>query len=89
MKTRRDFIMTTIQSGTALGFARILEPTPASASCGSCSKPIFKISLAEWSLNRRIRKIKGYEPLDHLDFAKTAKVVPPQAMVSTAFEFSG
>ena len=36
-------------------------------------KEPFKISLAEWSLNKRILKRPGAEPLDHLDFAKTAR----------------
>ncbi|HSJ04018.1 MAG: sugar phosphate isomerase/epimerase family protein [Verrucomicrobium sp.] len=36
-------------------------------------KEPFKISLAEWSLNKRILKKGGEEPLDHLDFAKVAR----------------
>lgn len=36
-------------------------------------KEPFKISLAEWSLNKRIFGKNGAEPLDHLDFAKTAR----------------
>ena len=35
--------------------------------------PLFKISLAQWSLNKRYFKRGGDEPLDNLDFAKTAK----------------
>jgi L-ribulose-5-phosphate 3-epimerase len=36
-------------------------------------EPAFKISLAEWSLNKRIFKKGGEEPLDHLDFCKVAR----------------
>jgi sugar phosphate isomerase/epimerase len=33
----------------------------------------FKISLAEWSLNKRMFGKNGAEPLDHLDFCKIAR----------------
>ena len=36
------------------------------------SLPPFKISLAQWSLHRRLLNRNGEEPLDNLDFAKTA-----------------
>jgi len=51
-------------------------------------KAPFKISLAEWSLNKRIFKRNGAEPLDHLDFAKTAKSLGIDAVeyVSQCFE---
>lgn len=43
---------------------------PASNDLKSTQAPLFKISLAEWSLNRAILKEKT---LDHLDFAKVAR----------------
>ncbi|MCZ6672284.1 MAG: sugar phosphate isomerase/epimerase [Verrucomicrobia bacterium] len=39
----------------------------------SSSEPLFKISLAQWSLHRRLKNQNGEEPLDNLDFAKTAR----------------
>ncbi len=42
-------------------------------SRAAAKKEPFKISLAEWSLNKRLFKKAGAEPLDHLDFAKTAR----------------
>lgn len=46
-----------------------------SAAAADKTEPLFKISLAEWSLHKRIlhRDKTGEEPLDHLDFAKTAR----------------
>lgn len=51
-------------------------------------KAAYKISLAEWSLNKRIFKRGGAEPLDHLDFAKTAKSLGIDAVeyVNQCFE---
>ncbi|TLD70396.1 TIM barrel protein [Phragmitibacter flavus] len=48
----------------------------------------LKLSLAEWSLNKRIFKKAGAEPLDHLDFAKTAKSMGIDAVeyVSQCFD---
>ncbi len=43
------------------------------ARAADAKEPLFKISLAEWSLNKRMFKRGGEEPLDHLDFAKTAR----------------
>lgn len=43
------------------------------ASAAGSKEPPFKISLAEWSLNKRMFKKGGEEPLDHLDFAKAAR----------------
>ncbi len=37
------------------------------------TRPWFKISLAEWSLNKSLFGRKGFEKMDHLDFAKRAK----------------
>ena len=45
----------------------------AAAQATASTAPLFKISLAEWSLNKRMFKRNGAEPLDHLDFCKTAR----------------
>lgn len=62
MHDRRQFI----QSGAALGAT--LAASPFVASCAQ-SGPLFRISLAQWSLNRRLF---GGE-LDPLDFPRFAK----------------
>ena len=62
---RRDFIIKSAQSATALGMAAI-----AGGSLTTLAKqPLFKISLAQWSLHRALFK----KELDNLDFAKVAK----------------
>jgi len=67
--TRRSFLKT----AAALG---ALSTLPSLAKAASTSKPEpFKISLAQWSMNRRFRKLPGAEPLDTLDFAKTARAL--------------
>ena len=62
--TRRQFLATTAAGLTAAPAARALAwaqtPQPA---------PLFKISLAQWSLHREL----GAKTLNHLDFAKTAR----------------
>ena len=63
---RRQFLK--LASSTALAAATGLRATAQEAA-----NPAFKISLAEWSLNKRILKRPGAEPLDHLEFCATAK----------------
>lgn len=41
----------------------------------AAKEPLFKISLAEWSLNKGMFKKAGAEPVEHLDFAKIARSV--------------
>jgi L-ribulose-5-phosphate 3-epimerase len=62
--TRRHFLQlaSTALAASFTGVTRAAE-----------KKEPFKISLAEWSLNKRLFKKPGAEPLDHLDFAKTAR----------------
>jgi L-ribulose-5-phosphate 3-epimerase len=61
---RRDFIKQSAQTAAAISLAAIGgEPLVAS------TKQLFKISLAQWSLHRALRK----KELDNLDFAKTAR----------------
>ncbi|MCI0335320.1 MAG: sugar phosphate isomerase/epimerase [Planctomycetes bacterium] len=63
---RRMFLKTTAAAGAAIG----LDTAAATAiSAAEKAKPLFKISLAEWSLHRTLFDGK----LDHLDFAATAK----------------
>ncbi len=62
---RRDFLKTAGTVAAGVGLAGL----PMTAAAAAPAKPLFKISLAEWSLHRTIRAGK----LDNLDFAKTAK----------------
>jgi sugar phosphate isomerase/epimerase len=57
----------------ALGTAAASLTAPRAIAQAASKDPLFKISLAEWSLNKRMFKRKGAEPLDHLDFCKTAR----------------
>src|SRR5258705_8176732 len=52
---------------TALGVGALA--LPGCSTVNSSKKPLFKISLAEWSFNRALFAKK----LDHLDFPKTAR----------------
>jgi len=63
MLTRRTFLQTT----SAAAASSAILPTLAKAQ--DSKEPLYKISLAEWSLNKPIFGGK----LDHLDFAKVAK----------------
>jgi L-ribulose-5-phosphate 3-epimerase len=65
--TRRSFLQSAAAT-MAASFA-----APASTLFAAEKKEPFKISLAEWSLNKRIFRKGGEEPLDHLDFAKVAR----------------
>ena len=67
MQTRRDWLKV-----AALSAAGVVAPTALAslARAGGAKEPLFKISLAEWSLNKSILRQKT---LDHLDFAKVAK----------------
>jgi len=68
--SRRSFLKTT----AALGALAALR-APAAAASPATKPPAFKISLAQWSLNKRFLKRAGAEPLDHLEFAKTARAL--------------
>ncbi len=63
--TRRDFLCT---SAAAIAGAS-LATMPGSGIFAADKEPLFKISLAEWSLNKALFGGK----LSNLDFAKTAK----------------
>ncbi len=64
---RRDFVKTTGAAG--LGLALGAAPASRLFAAPAAKEPLFKISLAEWSLNRAIFGGK----LDNLDFSKVAK----------------
>ena len=60
MLDRRDFLAAGASMIGAFGLAPLVP------------RPLFKISLAQWSLHRRLFGQAG-EPLDNLDFARTAR----------------
>jgi L-ribulose-5-phosphate 3-epimerase len=64
--SRRQFVAATAASAVGGAFASLLDRTTRAAD----APPLFRISLAEWSLHKAMRDDKT---LDHLDFAKTAK----------------
>ena len=66
---RRSFL----KSAVALGAIAALPPVARAATASK--KVPFKISLAQWSLNKRFLKRAGAEPLDNLEFAKIARSV--------------
>jgi L-ribulose-5-phosphate 3-epimerase len=68
MKTRRDFLNLTALAAAAA----TIKPTLLAQKASEGTGPLFEISLAQWSLNKRFFKRPGAEPLDHLDFAKVA-----------------
>jgi L-ribulose-5-phosphate 3-epimerase len=61
---RREFIKQAAQTTAALGITTMAHETLTAAP-----KPLFKISLAQWSLHKTLFA----KQLDNLDFAKTAK----------------
>ena len=64
--SRRDFLKTSVGASAALGAASLgLAP----ATTRAAQTPLYKISLAEWSINQSLRSGK----MQHLDFAKIAK----------------
>ena len=67
METRREFLKKS--AAIASGVSVMGLGASSLSSCNSGNTPLFKISLAEWSLNKGIRSGET----DHLDFAKIAK----------------
>ncbi len=65
--SRRTFL----KSAAALS---ALAAAPAALQAAG-SREKYKISLAQWSLNKRFLKRPGAEPLDNLEFAKIARSV--------------
>ena len=65
--SRRDFLKTSAAVGavTALGANTLMGATPS-------NEPWFKISLAQWSLNRAFFK-RSKLKLDNLEFAKVTR----------------
>ncbi len=56
-----------------LQFASAALAASATGLRAQSKEPLFKISLAEWSLNKGMFKRGGVEPLEHLDFCKIAR----------------
>lgn len=78
--TRRSFLKHSATLGaaalalpasSALGAEKKKKSTAGGA--GGTKPAKFKISLAQWSLNKRFLKRPGAEPLDNLEFAKVAR----------------
>ena len=67
--SRRSFL----KSAAALGAVMVAQPAVVSRAAAKPEK--FKISLAQWSLNKRFLKRPGAEPLDNLEFAKVARTL--------------
>ncbi len=63
--SRREFLKTSAGASAALGAAALGMPEAAQAQAA----PLYKISLAQWSINQSLRNGK----MQHLDFAKIAK----------------
>jgi sugar phosphate isomerase/epimerase len=69
--TRRDFVLAGGRAVSSFALAGMaLRPSPAGAQTTAAAEPPFRISLAEWSLHRALNA----NELDHLDFARVAKV---------------
>ena len=65
---RRQFMKTSAQAVAAASIAAGIAPSLLAAE----KAPLFNISLAQWSLNKRLFGREG-EKLDNLDFAKVAR----------------
>jgi len=72
---RRRFLAQSLGATAGIGFAGLAGMQPQEKTkkpVAAAAKPEFKLSLAEWSLHRSLRRRKG-KKLDNLDFAKTAR----------------
>ena len=69
-KSRRRFLQSTTAATLAVATTPLLAAPKQLSSAGKISrKPIYTISLAQWSLHRTLQAGK----LDNLDFAKVTK----------------
>ena len=68
--TRRQFL----HAASAAAAVATARPLTAAAPAAA-PKEKFRISLAQWSLNKRFLKRPGAEPLDNLEFARIARSV--------------
>lgn len=71
---RRSFLKTSLALGAVTAAAPLVR------AVASEKKDLFKISLAQWSLNKRFLKRPGAEPLDNLEFARVARSVGIEAI---------
>jgi L-ribulose-5-phosphate 3-epimerase len=65
---RRSFLKTSTLTAAAASL-----PMAATQAAHHKNAPLFKISLAQWSLNKHLFGREGFEPMDNLDFAKIAR----------------
>ena len=76
MKTspnRRQFLQASVAASAGAAFGSLASPGRAAAQAKA---PLYKISLAQWSINEPLRK----GTMQHLDFAKIAKRVGIEAI---------
>lgn len=66
--TRRRFLSTALTVPTAAALGALAVPARVAAQA-KAKAPLYKISLAQWSINQPLRK----GTMQHLDFAKIAK----------------
>jgi L-ribulose-5-phosphate 3-epimerase len=66
-KTRRQFLTTCASATASAAFVALRVPAVLAAQAAGA--PLYRISLAEWSINQPLRK----GTLQHLDFPKIAK----------------
>ena len=71
--SRRNFLKRSSAALAAAAASGFSVDAFAAKEAPKKADELFKISLAEWSLNKRMFRRGGEEPLDHLDFAKTAR----------------
>jgi sugar phosphate isomerase/epimerase len=70
--TRRDFLKTAAAASAAVASAGLCTSQASAAQ----PAPLYKISLAQWSINNALRK----GTMEHLDFAKIARSVNIEAI---------
>jgi len=70
---RRHFLSVATAAAASVAIASKALSSPNPSPITASNAPLFKLSLAEWSLNKRLFKREGAEPLDHLDFCKVAR----------------
>lgn len=73
MRRRDFFTASTAAAGLGFGLSGCGEDEEPEAPKKRSRYPAFQISLAQYSLHRRIWKRDGEDPLDPLDFAKVAR----------------
>src|SRR6187402_1464164 len=70
---RRQFVQASVAASAGAAFGSLASPGRLRAQAKA---PLYKISLAQWSINQPLRK----GTMQHLDFAKIAKSVGIEAI---------